>query len=1147
MVKPTDRCDIVHDSHDAFFRNPFGAVPCGTVITLRLRAVGSALPDAVRLRLWSEARGEEWYPLELHPDGGNAVYECKFAAASVPGLMWYHFQLTAQGYAAYYGASPGGLGGRGQLYAADPASYQITVYRPDAATPHWYKDAIVYQIFVDRFYNSNEGGKINSPPPGSLLHAYWDNTPFYVRDTRTGRIFAYDFFGGNLAGVIAKLPYLQELGVTAIYFNPIFESPSNHKYDTGDYKKIDPMFGDNELFRRLCAEAAARGIRIILDGVFSHTGSDSIYFNKAGRYPGLGAYQSTASPYFAWYRFSRHPDKYESWWGIDTLPNVNELEPSYLDFIINNEDSVLNYWFSQGVSGWRLDVADELPDEFIKKLRQAAKTRSPESILIGEVWEDASRKISYGVTRQYLLGDELDSVTNYPLRSIMLDFILRNSTASDTQRKLLSLYENYPREHFYSTLNMLGSHDVPRILTLLGEAPPQETMSIIDQANYRLPPDKRALAAARLKLMALWLMTFPGVPCIYYGDEAGLEGYADPFNRRTYPWGNEDPELLDWFKKLTALRRRHAALSTGEWLPLPAADDVYGYIRRIAGGLDVFGQARRNNVAIVLFNRSHEASAAVSLDLSGYCRDFVYDALTAARLPLPDGKLEVELKPLEGKLLLQTISASKAFARSSGVLLHPTSLPSPYGIGDLGPEAYAFVDWLAAGGQKYWQVLPLNPPGFGASPYQSCSAFAGSPWLISPDLLVADGLLTTDEVIPPPFPQDKVAFSSIEPYKENLLRLAFTRFRRLKTPPDYLSFAADNQLWLENYALYMALKEHFREKPWREWGAAAARDNSALAAYAGMLSERINYHMFVQYIYFRQWRSLKEYANSKGIQIIGDLPIFVAYESSDVWANQHLFDLDADGRPASVAGVPPDYFSATGQLWGNPHYNWQAMAADGYRWWRHRISRLLQQVDVIRIDHFRGFDAYWQVAADAATAQEGRWVPGPGADFFATLERDLGLLPIIAEDLGIITPSVELLRDMFNFPGMKVLHFLFEGNAANFAQTNVIVYTGTHDNDTTLGWYRQTPPATAAAVKQALGLPDDAAPAAVCWGMIEFAMASPACVAIIPLQDILCLGSEARMNRPGTVGGNWDWRCRKEFLTPALAHRLADLTRKHGR
>lgn len=1141
---------LYHNSHDEFFRSPFGAVCCGTGITLRLRVSKGNLPDAVKLRLWREDAGEEYCLMEpIRQLDGEWVYQIQINTPETPGLLWYYFQIIHDGDISYYGADHRGYGGTGQYYAGNPVSYQITVYPASLATPRWFKEAIVYQIFVDRFCNGKEEGKIEGLRPGSLIHAYWQDTPFYVRDMRTGHIFAYDFFGGNLSGVLAKLSYLKELGVTTIYCNPIFEAPSNHKYDTGDYKKVDPMFGDNALLKELCTKASSQGIGIILDGVFSHTGSDSIYFNKEGNYPGLGAYQSADSPYFHWYRFSHYPEKYDSWWGIGTLPNVNELEPAYLDFIMYDEDSVINHWFAHGIRGWRLDVADELPDLFIKKLRQAMKKKEPESILIGEVWEDASRKQSYGITRQYFWGDELDSVTNYPFRAILLDFMLEFCGADDTRRKLTSLYENYPREHFYSTLNILGSHDVPRILTLLGEAPSPEGMTIIEQANYRLEPDKRRLAIDRLKLLALWQLTFPGVPCIYYGDEAGVEGYTDPFNRGTYPWGNEDTELLAWYKRLTGLRQQYAVLRTGDWNSLPAGDNVYCYARRITGGRDVFGQACSNNAAVVLINRSRFNSQPVTVDLSDCCRDYLYDAIDQTRVPLTGGRLEVVLQPLEGKLYLQNLTEGSPVERSSGVLLHPTSLPTRYGIGDLGPKAHAFVDWLAASGQKAWQILPLNPPGYGESPYQCYSAFAGNPLLISPEDLVAAGLLEAADISnPPSFPETKVEYERVKQYKNSLLQKAFSRFSKQQKFADYETFLAENDSWLDNYALFMALKERFQEKAWHTWEPAIAlRSSKAVQHYAEQFSDQMDYHRFLQYTFFRQWEKLKNHAKHKGVQIIGDLPIFVSAESSDVWSNPHLFELDAKGQPAAVAGVPPDYFSKTGQLWGNPHYNWSVMAADGYSWWQERVRRLLKQVDLIRIDHFRGFDAFWKIPADKDTAMTGEWVSGPGAYFFAELEKDLGKMPIIAEDLGVITRSVELLRDMFNFPGMKVLQFLFESGSAVVNQENVIVYSGTHDNDTTLGWYRKCDSYTAETVQKTLGLTDGCSEQELCWGMIEYAMASPAGMVITPLQDILCLDSDARMNIPGTVGGNWEWRCPEDKLTPSLADRLSHVTSKYRR
>lgn len=1087
------------------------------------------------------------------------IFETKIFAPPVPGLVWYYFGIVSQEKTYYYGNNAQKLGGKGQVWDREPAAYQITVFRENAATPGWFKESIVYQIFVDRFFNGNPEGKVDNPPKGSLLHTSWDDIPFYIRDMRTGKIFAYDFFGGNLRGVLAKLPYLKQLGVGAIYLNPVFESPSNHKYDTGDYKKIDPMFGDYQLFNQLCSRARELDIAIILDGVFSHTGSDSRYFNKEGHYPELGAYQSTASPYFSWYRFQNHPDQYECWWGIDTLPNVNELEPSYVDFIADNEDSVLKYWLQAGIKGWRLDVADELPDWFIEHFRTVLKEQDPAAVLIGEVWEDASRKISYGTERAYLLGDELDSVTNYPFRSILLDFILGVDDAAQTQHRLTSLAENYPREHFYAALNILGSHDVPRILSLLGEAPSQESLSLIDQARYRLPEAQRKLAVKRLKLLVLWQMTFPGTPCIYYGDEAGMEGYADPFNRGTYPWGRENRELLAWYQKVAKLRQYYAVLRTGEWLPLAVQGDVYGYLRKIKHGRDAFGQPRPNNLAVVVLNRSKEKTNTVSLSVSDFPQEDLIDVLADNQVIglSAGGKLELALQPLEGKLLLWRTEEKPAFERGSGILLQPTSLPGPFGIGDLGPGAYAFVDFLAQGEQKYWQILPLNPAGYGESPYQSVSAFAGDPLLISPELLVEAGLLTAEDIADPPsFNPDTVMFAAVKEYKERLLRIAFESFQRQGEQTEYQDFVGENGLWLKDYALFMAVKARFDGLPWYEWPeAVAARDAAVLTGLERMLAGDVAYYCFLQYIFYRQWQALKRYANGKGVKIIGDIPIFVAHDSCDVWANQHLFQLDAQRRPLFVAGVPPDYFSASGQLWGNPLYDWAMMAADDYFWWRARCKSALQLADIVRIDHFRGFEAYWAVPAGQKNAIHGTWMAGPGKSLFSSLQKHLGPLPVIAEDLGLITWPVEQLRDKFNYPGMKVLHFLFEAAAAGNGAIeelpqNSIVYTGTHDNNTTVGWLEEClaeKPEVFAYLQRHLGLKSERAGPAACWRIVEYAFAAAANTVIIPMQDVLCLGTKARMNRPGTVGGNWAWRCRRQSFSPRLAARLAGLTRKYAR
>ena len=601
---------IYHDSHQLFFRTPFGAVPCEKAVRLRLEVFSPEPVQQAVLRLWKYGLVEERIPMTLlEEEGERQVHEATFRAPEIPGLLWYFFIIHYEGKTYYYGNNRHCRGGIGEVYFCEPPSYQITVHKEDLTTPHWFKEAVMYQIFVDRFYNGYADGRIMHTKPNSTIYTdWWEDIPVYNRDPETGKIISYDFFGGNLYGVLKKLPYLKELGISVIYLNPIFESPSNHKYDTSDYKKIDPMFGDNELFQTLCKEAKKLGIAIVLDGVFSHTGSDSIYFNKEGNYPEVGAYQSQKSPYYPWYRFTRYPDLYECWWGIDTLPNVNEMEPSYQNFIIYDKDSVLKYWLKLGAKGWRLDVADELPDEFIRNFYAVLKETDPEAVLIGEVWEDASNKVSYGKLRGYLLGDELDSVMNYPFRNILLDYVLGRREAQETNLALMQLFENYPRQHFYSLMNLIGSHDVPRVLTLLGDAPPEHTISKEDQASFSLSPEKRELAIKRLKLMSLFQMTFPGVPCIYYGDEAGVEGYSDPLNRRTYPWGREERELLAWYKKIIALRNKHDVLKTGEWIPLYAQGPIFAFLRMISQGRDVFGQEKKDNVALIIFNR-HETES----------------------------------------------------------------------------------------------------------------------------------------------------------------------------------------------------------------------------------------------------------------------------------------------------------------------------------------------------------------------------------------------------------------------------------------------------------------------------------------------------------------------------------------------------------
>ncbi|MDQ3809001.1 MAG: 4-alpha-glucanotransferase [Chloroflexota bacterium] len=487
--------------------------------------------------------------------------------------------------------------------------------------------------------------------------------------------------------------------------------------------------------------------------------------------------------------------------------------------------------------------------------------------------------------------------------------------------------------------------------------------------------------------------------------------------------------------------------------------------------------------------------------------------------------------------------------RRSGVLLHPTSLPSRFGIGDLGPAARDFLDYLARARQTLWQVLPIGPTGFGDSPYASPSAFAGNPNMISPELLVDQDLLRADELQPlAQLPLDRVDFARLAPLKRDLLRQAFTR-RTPELNERVQAFRRAQIDWLDDFALFSAITD--ARGPWSGWDASLRdRDGDALDQARGEYAEQVDFHIFCQYLFFEQWAALRARANALGIGVVGDIPIFVALDSADVWAHPHLFKLDENRRPRVMAGVPPDYFSATGQLWGNPVYDWPAVARDGYSWWIARFRHLLELVDVIRVDHFRGFQAAWEVPAGAQTAVHGEWVPGTGKELFEAVDAALGgTVPIVAEDLGLITDEVRALLEETGFPGMKVLQFAFGDDADNpylphnYRSPNAVVYTGTHDNDTSRGWFDVAPETERKAVLRYLGSHGQD----ITFDLIRLALASTARTAIIPLQDALDLGSEARMNTPGAIGSSWSWRVRPDQLDPACADRLAVLTETYGR
>lgn len=496
----------------------------------------------------------------------------------------------------------------------------------------------------------------------------------------------------------------------------------------------------------------------------------------------------------------------------------------------------------------------------------------------------------------------------------------------------------------------------------------------------------------------------------------------------------------------------------------------------------------------------------------------------------------------------------KEVARRSGLLLHPTSFPNPYGIGDLGSSAYTFIDFLEKSGQKLWQVLPLGPTGYGDSPYQAFSSFAGQPLIISPEKLISRGLLIQEDLIDMPIWDDtKVDYGPVITFKFNLLRKAFSRFQiseneNLKN--EYDLFCRNEASWLSDYSLFMAIKDAHEGVVWTSWDPEIAFPTPVIKEiWTEKNLDNVQFYAFIQFIFYEQWLTLKAYANSKGIQIIGDMPIFVAFDSADVWANKSLFYLDNKGFPTIVAGVPPDYFSATGQLWGNPLYDWDVHKKEGYTWWINRISHCLTLVDILRIDHFRGFEAYWAVPYGAIDAIQGTWLKGPYKDLFFALEAALGKdLPIIAEDLGIITPEVEELRDAFHFPGMKILQFAFENVEENnflphnYPQ-NCVCYSGTHDNDTTIGWYANASQLSKDRVRRYMNTDGRD----VSWDFIRTCLSCVANMAVVPLQDVFSFGSWARMNTPGVPWDNWQYRYTSDMLTDHLSSRLRQLTDLYGR
>ena len=601
------------DSRDPACKSPFGAVSCGTEVSFAVFCSPEEEIIGGELRIFEEFAGKN-RTVPLHTDGG--AFRCVYTAPNEPELAWYGFSLTRRS---------GGivdLGGR----------WQLTVYDGRGHTPEWFGSGVSYQIFPDRFCRSR------IPDPAGMVgertvHENWQDTPDFLPDEQ-GEIRNRDFFGGDLPGITGKLDYLKGLGVTTVYLNPIFEAASNHRYNTADYLAIDPMLGKEEDFQTLCREAHKRGMRILLDGVFNHTGSVSRYFNADGSYPDVGAAQSAQSPYYNWYHFSRWPAEYDAWWGIKTLPAVEENHPDYREFIFGGRDSVVRHWLRCGADGWRLDVADELPDDFIAQLRCAMEEEKSDALLIGEVWEDGSNKIAYDRRRRYLLGSETHGLMNYPFRTAALQWLC-GGDASDFWESMETLRENYPPDAYYSAMNFLSTHDTPRILTLLGGEPVPEDKP--GRAAARLSPAGYELARRRLMVGAMLLYAFPGSPTVYYGDEAGVQGYEDPLNRRTYPWGQEDERLLAWYRKLGALRCSRPSLQQGG-ISYPLAAGGGLAVRRCCG----------SEVTVAVMNAGAE-SLEVRLPWSG---TIATDAMTGQQFLTEGGVLRLSLPGISGVLLI---------------------------------------------------------------------------------------------------------------------------------------------------------------------------------------------------------------------------------------------------------------------------------------------------------------------------------------------------------------------------------------------------------------------------------------------------------------------------------------------------------------
>lgn len=1089
---------------------PSGAVAAGTDVVLTLRVAPEAREHVLEVLLVvddDDDAVDETLPMEPCADG----YRVNVDTSGDPRVLFYGFVVNTDA-----GVVEVGCG-----------SFQLTVYDPGFTVPEWYTGSVMYQVFPDRFARGSEG--IRREGVDSHLgrgwpvriHEDWNEPPDWGESYDP-----IDFFGGTLDGIREKLDYLASLGVEVLYLNPICEARSNHRYNTGNYQQVDPILGTWEDFERLSEAAAAHGIRLVLDTVLSHTGSSSKYFNLDGSYDSFGAAQGEGSPYRSWYDFEHGTQyaPYRCWWNDPTLPEVEEHDPSWQQFVFG--DGLLAEWVAHGASGFRLDVADELPDDVLEKIRQAAKAALPDSVIIGEVWEDPTIKESYGSRRTYALGTALDTVMNYPLRDKLLQFALGGVDAPQLAAFFKMQKSNYPAPLYHGLMNLLSSHDVERVRSVLDlgvefrDRPRDEQASMV----AGITDEADAQGAFLQRILACIQYALPGVPCLYYGDERGMQGGRDPFDRGTFPW---DGWRSDCGRDLTGLYQALGKMRADSPVLKHGAAAFYSYGRdvtcvlRMAGEED--GHSTLDGAMLCVANRSNrqvdfvidlvDAAAGLSdaevraLRFSNASPRCVLATDESGQLPewpatLEDGIFRSTVGHMQACVFQLDAGLQKPLDKGLGVICHITSIPNEdaggrsLGPGTLGAPAKRFVDWLAAGGVRYWQVLPLNPTDEYGSPYAGLSAFAGNVRLLEQGTTF-DGLADTDE------------------------------FRQ---------FVDKNREWLLPYAAFSAIKERQQGALWRDWPERYRRFSPQLVE-APELVEGIEAECFRQFAFDRQWRELRAYANERGVKIVGDMPIYVSADSADAWIHPEYLTLDSEGQLASQGGMPPDQFSEEGQLWGNPTYDWEALRANGYDWWLDRFQRAFEWYDHVRIDHFLGFESFYSVPS-GKPATEGEWLPGPGIDLFRRAYKKLGPLPVLAEDLGIITPQVKRLMAEANFTGMDVVQF-FDGDPRQWWQPKPgkACFTSTHDTSTLLGW------AKARYGLEGEGQADEAR--RVADELARRVVGSGAGVVFVSLQDVLQLDDSARMNVPGTAEDNWRWQARQSDVDASL-DRLRSLVRLHS-